>query len=143
MATNLQKQLQTRLEAKNLSINALEKQAGLRRSAVRNIILGFSKKPSAEVLSSIASILECSVDDLIGRSASTPNKFTPTTGTHPWNEKLFIDAIKATSKALHDKQLDLKLEQVLAMATETYKYSLGKKSEHIDKDFINWLVGRG
>ena len=66
MSSYLQSQIQTRMEAKKLSIYALEKKAGLKRSAARNILQGFSKKPSAEALKAIANVLECTVDDLVG-----------------------------------------------------------------------------
>ena len=45
------------MEAMRLSIYALEKKAGLKRSAARNILQGFSKKPSAEALKAIAGVL--------------------------------------------------------------------------------------
>jgi transcriptional regulator with XRE-family HTH domain len=147
MSAILQKQIQRKLDEKNLTVNALEKMAGLKRSAARNILDGYSKKPSAETLKSIADVLGCSVEDLMvpedARLASMPAQSNVASKiTHSWNEKLYVDSIKAISKKLADKKLDLKFEQVTQLAGEVYKYSLAKKTEKIDQDFINWLVNK-
>lgn len=136
------------MDSKNLSIYALEKKAGLNRSAVRNILQGLSKKPSAEVLMSIAEVLECSVDDLMGsleENNTLHNKIKTTTRTknqHPWNENLYIDAVKIVSQHIKDKEQNHKSEKLINLINEVYKYSLEKKSSGIDKDFTKWLVDK-
>lgn len=147
MSSYLQQQIQTRMEAKKLSIYALEKKAGLKRSAARNILQGFSKKPSAEALKAIANVLECTVDDLVGSnesySASSVVKVTiPSKGSHKWNEKLCMDVMKLISKNLKDKKLDLKFEQIMALISEAYKYSIAKSSDKADQDFVTWLINK-
>lgn len=147
MSTYLQKQIQNRLDEKKLTVNALERKAGLKRSAARNILQGFSKKPSAEILKAIANVLGCSVDDLIGsdNQGSIPHVTGLSTSgksSYPWNEKLYIESIKSIAKILNEKELNLNFEQVIALANETYRYSMGKKSEQVDKDFMNWLISR-
>ena len=145
MSTYLQKQIQTRLDEKKLNINALGKKAGLKRSAARNILLGYSKKPSADTLKAIADVLGCTVDDLIGSSSTNLNSFfskinTASQSSYPWNEKLYLESMKVVTKILKAKKLDLKFEQVTSLIQETYKYSMSKKSEKIDQDFVNWVV---
>lgn len=49
------------------SVAALEDGAGLRRDAVRNILLGRSKSPRGTTLSKLASYLDVTVDELAGR----------------------------------------------------------------------------
>lgn len=143
MSAYLQRQIQTRMESKNLTIYSLEKRAGLKRSAVRNILQGFSKKPSAEVLQAIAEVLECSLDDLVGPVERSPvHKVSTTRDDSAWNEELYIDAVKMVSSILDENNVSLKLNQVINLANETYKYSLAKGSGHADKDFTKWLVGR-
>ncbi len=148
MSIYLQKQLSERIEASNFSVNALEKKAGLKRSAVRNILQGFSKKPSADVLLSIAEALNCTVDDLIGSRSSSdvvPSNIKSTSkprNLHPWNDTLYIEAVKLVSKILHEKDMQLKSEQTIALINESYKYSLDKGSDEVDVDFTKWLVER-
>lgn len=148
MSSFLQQQIQTRMQAKKLSIYALEKEAGLKRGAARNILHGFSKKPSAEALKAIAKVLDCRVDDLVSdiddNYVSSPIvKVTmPSKSGHQWNEKLCLDAIRSVSTALSNKKLELKYEQIMALASEAYKYSLGKQSDNIDEDFVSWLINK-
>jgi transcriptional regulator with XRE-family HTH domain len=148
MSVYLQKQLSERIEANNFSVNALEKKAGLKRSAVRNILQGFSKKPSAAVLLSIAEALDCTVDDLLGSKSSNdiaPSNIKSTSkphNLHPWNDALYIEAVKLVSKILREKDSQLKSEQTIALINESYKYSLDKGSDEVDVDFTRWLVGR-
>jgi transcriptional regulator with XRE-family HTH domain len=148
MSAYLQKQLSARIEASNFSVNALEKKAGLKRSAIRNILQGFSKKPSADVLLSIAAALNCTVDDLIGSRGSgdaVSSSIKPASkprNLHAWNDALYIEVVKLVSKILHEKDLQLKSEQVIALINESYKYSLDKGSDEVDVDFTKWLVER-
>jgi transcriptional regulator with XRE-family HTH domain len=146
MSSYLQAQIKIRMEAKNLSIYALEKKAGLKRSAVRNIIQGFSKKPGAEVLLAIAQILECTVEDLAGSTHHNHPVHIETPSTirkaqHTWDESLFLDSIAVVSKCLDNK--DTTLEQMLPIILEAYKYSIGKNSNKADVDFVKWLINKG
>ena len=61
----LQTRLRKKIDEAGVSPHALEKQAGLKRSAVQNILYGKSKKPSAEILGAITKILGCSINDLL------------------------------------------------------------------------------
>ena len=147
MTTYLQEQIKTRMDSKNLSVYALEKKARLKRSAVRNILQGFSKKPSAEVLISIAEVLECGLEDLVGarNTSFITNKSrtnVKTSNNHTWNEKLYIDAVKSISKSMDEKNLLLKSDKIINLINETYKYSLDKKSDKIDQDFSRWSISR-
>ena len=141
MFTYLQNQIKTRMKSKNLTVYSLEKRAGLKRSAVRNILDGFSQKPSAECLKAIAEALECTLNDLVG-----PTEYVPIAGinatrcSYPWDEVLYIDSIKAASFALDEAGTLLQYNQVLNLASETYKYSVDKGTNEIDKDFTKWLA---
>jgi transcriptional regulator with XRE-family HTH domain len=149
MSSYLQEQIKERMGAKNLTIYALEKKAGLNRSAVRNILQGFSKKPSADILKSIATVLECTLDDLVGSNEvssevlkSTSRTPTNIRETHMWKETLFFDAVKTISHLIAEKSLVLKLDQVTGLINEAYKYSISKNSDHVDQDFCKWLVNK-
>ena len=148
MSSYLQQQIQTRREAKRLSIYALERQAGLKRNAARNILHGLSKKPSADSLKAIANVLECTVDDLVGpvnENYPIPTMLktsTPSRGHHIWNKNLYIDTIELVSENMANKNLDLKLEQVIALISEAYKYSLAKETDKADQDFVKWLINK-
>lgn len=58
--------IKEKMENQHLSVYALEKEAGLKPQAVRNILWGKSKNPGGAVLKAIAKVLNCSVDELLG-----------------------------------------------------------------------------
>ncbi len=136
-----------RMAAKKLTVNSLEKKAGLKRSAVRNILLGISKKPSAEIVQALAKALECTIEDLVGTSGSHGTStlllknITPkATGKNFWNEKLYSDSIKTSVYAFTKHNEEITFEKIIQLATEVYKYSLAKKDDKADENFANWLV---
>lgn len=146
MSTHLQEQIQNRMESKQLTVHALERKAGLNRSAVRNILQGFSKKPSANVLMTIAEALDCTIEDLVGQGndelSGRIKTVAKTRNTHAWNDKLYIDAVKAVTKFASEKDSQLKSDRIISLINETYKYSLDKGSDTLDQDFTKWLVGK-
>jgi transcriptional regulator with XRE-family HTH domain len=147
MPSYLIDQIQTRMAAKRLSIYALEKKAGLKRSAVRNILHGLSKKPSVETIKCIAIALECSVDELVGPDLNNGHLVISHNANgvkkqlgHEWNEKLYIEAAQIVAKNLQEHEYKPTFEQALLLISETYKYSLSKRSNLIDDDFTKWLL---
>jgi transcriptional regulator with XRE-family HTH domain len=53
------------LEENNLSVQALEKKAGLKANAVYNLISGNIKKPKLQTVQSLSQALSCSFEDLV------------------------------------------------------------------------------
>jgi transcriptional regulator with XRE-family HTH domain len=134
------------MESKQLTVHALERKAGLNRSAVRNILQGFSKKPSANVLMTIAEALDCTIEDLVGQGndelSGRIKTVVKTRNTHAWNDKLYIDAVKAVTKFAGEKDSQLKSDRIISLINETYKYSLDKGSDTLDQDFTKWLISK-
>ena len=97
MPSYLQSQIEQRRKICDLSIQALERKAGLKSSAVRNILNGTSKNPSVHTLRAIADALDCSILDLLGEGDLYPQKdgdSSPKKG-YPkvkWNNDLFVEA---------------------------------------------------
>ncbi len=57
--SSLAENIQMKLNEKKISITEFERSAGLKRSAVANILTGKSKNPTIEVVISIAKRLGC------------------------------------------------------------------------------------
>ena len=142
MSSYLQSQIKDRMEAKNLTIYALETKAGTTKNAARNILKGYSKKPSAAVLGAIATVLGCTVNDLTGSTTIALNPTKQTIQDHPWNGQLYVDAVQLIEELINDKNYNFSFEQITGLAAEVYRYSCNKKSDQVDKDFATWLVGR-
>lgn len=65
MSANLASNIKRLLDESRLSVMGLEKKAGLKTNAVRNILSGHTKKPSAETVLAISRALGCSLSQII------------------------------------------------------------------------------
>lgn len=132
----LQMQLKKRLQDNGLSANALEKRAGLKPSAVQNILQGKSKHPTAVLLQAISKELNCSVSDLLDQNQSEKQE-KPIEKVN-WNSKLYVEAIQLVEDLLSKEKIEVTKEVVLKYADEIYRYSL--KEGNLDHRFAQWLI---
>lgn len=145
----LQHQLYSRMEAKKLTPKQLERQAGLKMSAVRNILRGQSKKPSAEALISIAQVLECSVEHLYGKQEIKGTGTFQNTKTYPETIKdmnLFTKTMKEIAKLLEEKLGEVsfhdnaKFDVLSSVIWDTYIYSTRNSAPEVETRFAEWLI---
>ena len=141
----IQEEIQVRMEDKNLTASELEKKAGLKMSAVRNILTGKSNNPGIEVLSAIARLLGCSVDELTGETKSqsyisTIADLNKTKLTHAWNLELYQDCLNSIQHQIQSKNFKPTMEQILFFVKEAYIYSLEGKENKADMRFTKWIV---
>ncbi|MEK6733866.1 MAG: helix-turn-helix transcriptional regulator [Pseudomonadota bacterium] len=139
---NLQEQIQTRMVDKNLNARELERRAGLKISAVRNILSGKSSNPGIEVISSIAKLLGCSTDELIGTAAQSSNKpeAAKPKAITVWNYDLYQSCLKEVQNYLQSNNLKAQAEQILSFVRETYVYSLAGNNNKADMRFVKWII---
>ena len=143
----LQYQLRNRMQDQGISANALEKRAGLKQSAVQNILQGKSKRPTALLLQAIARELNCTISELLVEPPdnSPPVKkknLIPTEEKveHEWNSKLYMDAIQIVEELLLQKNIEAKKDTILKYADEIYRYSIESKAGKLDRFFAAWLI---
>jgi transcriptional regulator with XRE-family HTH domain len=135
---NIKEQIKRRMEAKNLSTYSLEKQAGLGRGIIGNIVYDKSKAPRIDTLQAIAEALDCGIDDLLlGESQHDSN---PKIDHYRFIEPLFLDVVNDVTLRLKNKKATLPLEKVLFFIQESYIYCMTKKNEQLDKEFIEWYI---
>lgn len=147
MKSALQNQIKTRMHAKALSIAALEREAGLKVNAVRNILSGQSKKPSAETLQAVANVLECSVRDLLEKDISNISLTPHVTknseeALHEWIPKLFDDCVQVVQGVIDSKKYIPSAEEMFFLVKEVYFYSLDKNAMQVDQKFAEWFIDR-
>lgn len=133
----LQENLKRQLEEKKISANALEKRAGLKPSAVQNILQGKSKRPAAELLQAIANELNCAMEELL--SEETEKKQEKGAG---WDLNLYTDALKTVQTIINTKKLSLDKVRTLKLVDEVYLYSVKAKQKTADKTFADWLLSQ-
>lgn len=143
MNTALVRQLSTRMKAKNLSISTLEKEAGLKTHAVRNILRGRSKRPSAESLQAIADILACTVKDLLENQEIFAKDENEDSKNELLNSSykqtnLLLDVTKLVSAKAAKKRLTV--QQILISIEEIYPHSPHKDPKYVDENFAEWFM---
>lgn len=143
----IDQQIEARMKARNMSIVELESLAGLKTHAVRNILRGKSKNPSAVNLQAIADVLGCSVKDLL----STPEVLEESLpvsleevlqGKYTTYDKqgLFPKVTQAVNEFVQRQNKNLTVEQFLTAVKEIYLHSLQKDPTQVDKDFAEWFM---
>lgn len=145
MSTSIAKHISTRMRAKNLSLSELEKEAGLKRNTVQNIMRGRSKRPSADLLQAVADVLGCSVKDLLTQQEiSYEENLSPSNKEllsreyeHP---ELFSEIVIFVNAALKNKENKLTIEQFMSCIQEIYLHSLQKDPSQIDEEFAEWWI---
>ena len=137
MPTLLQTRLKQLMQEKSLRTSDLEKLAGLKLSAVRNILLGKTKRPKAETLQAIAEVFNCTVADLLGKEAAPQEETIPS----PRLEfpELFLQSVKIMLSLLEREDSPLTLDQAWLIIKETYLYSSQKNPREIDEQFAKWI----
>lgn len=144
MYDNLQMQIKRRMIAKSLNIQSLEKKAGLKISAVRNILNGTSKKPNVFTLYSIAEALDCSILDLLGSNVGVSGDvaYESPNASRPWVGSLFYEIVSIVGKAQEERKCALSSDKALSMIQEIYYYSLSKNESKIDENFCQWVIDK-
>jgi len=145
MSTRLAKQISIRMKLKNLSVAALEREAGLKPQAVQNILRGKSKKPSAESVQAIADVLSCTVRDLIEdkgffeevMGSEESSSLVNDQYLHP---KLWLKTVEAVNQKIAQTDVKLTTHQTLICVEEVFLHSLQKDSEEVDDAFVDWFI---
>lgn len=145
MSTQVAKQISVRMKAKNLSILMLEREAGLKSHAVRNIVRGNSKRPSADVLQAIADVLGCTVKDLLQNQEIFQEEDISESKNERLNDAyehsdLYMDTVKFVNETLKQKNKKVTVQQALTCFEEIYFHSCQKDSSKVDKQFAEWWI---
>ena len=153
MKNLLNDNLKQKMKEAGLSVHALEKKAGLKRSAVQNILHGRSKKPSAEILFAIAKVFQCSIRELIDKNSppikydasgahlSTESQLSyPVNSNNAINIELYVKAAKMAEKIFKKYPYESYSEaDVLKYILEIYQYAFNSHHDTIDPYFAEWL----
>ncbi len=145
----LQIKLQYLLNEKNLSPAEVERKAGLKMSAVRNILTGQSKKPSGETLFFISRVLGVSVDELldtesIERTQNMPSpeieRNTPAVTDLDFYQLASEKTIGLIKKNYADKTFTS--TELAHFTKEIHGYSLKNTYPEIDEKFADWIISQ-
>jgi transcriptional regulator with XRE-family HTH domain len=144
MKTIIAKQIHARMKAKNISTIEIERQAGVKPHAVRNILRGNSKRPSVDIVYAVARVLNCTVDDLIqGMNIFTDDKKGETREeliAQTYKAGLLAETVKLIDAKVNQGKHNLTVHQVLTCVEETYLQSLQKGVQKVNHEFADWFL---
>lgn len=132
---SLSARLKQKMQEHNISAHALEKQAGLKSSAVHNILYGRSKNPSVNLIQTIAETLNCTLADLLGED-SLPSSET----NIEWKSELYIECLETVSHILKSKKMSVPRQKIINYVDEVYLYSLKSEQKKSDQYFAEWII---
>lgn len=148
MRSTLRDEIEIRMEAKNLSISALERKSGLTIHSVRNILKGRISKPSARSLQAIADALECSILDLMNPSLSKNTRLMKPLEVNT-KKPTFIDdyalmknCFKIVTKLINEKGIYFSVDDYLDCVGIIYTYTLSGEPKMIDLKFVKWVMDK-
>jgi len=151
--TSIAEIIKEKMHEQGLSAHALEKRAGLKNSAVQNILYGRSKNPSIKILTAISQVLNCNISQLIGDESignldednqmrgSQSSKLT-VNEDRPWHADLYISSFNLVSSLFRKNNTSFTKNKLLTIIDEVYLYSYKQNLNEPDKNFAEWLVSK-
>ncbi|OJW46260.1 MAG: hypothetical protein BGO67_08565 [Alphaproteobacteria bacterium 41-28] len=139
------KQISVRMKAKNLSILTLEREAGLKTHAVRNILRGKSKRPKADILQAVSDVLGCTIKDLLQNQEIFQEEDFSESKNELLNESyaypdLYMDTVQFVNEILKQKGEKITVKQAFTCFEEIYLHSSQKDPSKVDKEFGEWWI---
>jgi len=140
MSSGLAFKIKSLAEEKGFSIMSLEKQAGLKNGAIRNIVNGHSKKPSAEHLLAISRILGCTIGELLDEETDSKDKKNVLTEVTFHNKYLLHQTIDHILDFMTRNNIPITNKDFYESIEKIYQYNARKSESGFDKEFADWYL---
>jgi len=131
----LKDNIESLISQKNYRVSKVEELAGIKHGNLSNILTGRSKKPSAEILLSIANVFGVTVEELFKNKAIQPSKYLTKEELN-----LFLNIITYLSNQIESKKIPIYYKDFIFMINEVYEYSSSNGDNQIDNKFIDWYL---
>ncbi|MBA4119033.1 MAG: hypothetical protein C0514_09115 [Candidatus Puniceispirillum sp.] len=140
MSDNLALKIRDLIDEKKLSVMALEKKSGLKNGAVRNILSGHSKKPSAEILLAISRVLGCTIGELLDEETDPKDKKNVLNEITFSNKHLLHQTIDHILDFMSRNNIPIKNKDLYESIEKIYQYIERKSGSEFDKEFADWYL---
>jgi transcriptional regulator with XRE-family HTH domain len=131
----LKDNIESLISQKNYRVSKVEELAGIKHGNLSNILTGRSKKPSAEILLSIANVFGVTVEELFKNKAIQPSKYLTKEELN-----LFLNIITYLINQIESKKIPIYYKDFIFMVNEVYEYSSSNGDNEIDNKFIDWYL---
>ena len=132
--TTLQKNLDKIIKDRNYQVTELERKAGLKKNNIYNILKGISKKPSAELLQTVADVLGVTVKDLYNPFIEKKNYLNND------DFELMEKVLKTVIEEVKNLKLEVTEVDIVNIMLEVFNYSKPEPKKELEKRFINWIL---
>ncbi|HJD59289.1 MAG TPA: helix-turn-helix transcriptional regulator [Rickettsia endosymbiont of Omalisus fontisbellaquei] len=129
----LKKNIENFLKENNYNILELEKKASVKRGNISNILEGKSKRPSAELLQSIANVFCVTVEDLLDN-----NSVLPALSVN--DLELITKLTQAASTQIINLNLNLTYAELTSIIKKMYNYHKDAQKIEVDETFLKWFL---
>lgn len=131
----LKTNLESLINSKRYKVSQVEELAGLKYGNLNNILTGRSKKPSGEILLSIANVFGVSVEDLFHVNPPQVGHYLD-----PKHMTLISHSVQYITEQLSKHEVKIFYNDLMKMIKEIYEYSSENSDMEIDKKFIDWYI---
>ena len=121
------------------TVSELERNAGVKTNAIRNILNGTSKNPGIHTLKSLAKTLRCSVSELIDDSADIGSSIALKEESVV-NVHLYKSVINCVLSLCDELDFKVTFPQTSFLTHEVYQYSAKEEMDEVDHRFARWFV---
>jgi len=140
MSEALKSNIQKNLELYGISIAELERRAGLKTCAVRNILDGRSKNPNIDTLRAIAQEFDQKIDELLEPENATSQQFEHNTDLYGFDPLLFMKAYNEILNKVKQFSLKITIDEMLDYIKQVYEYSIECDLKLIDERFVKFVL---
>jgi len=130
--------IKEKIQQHGISAHALERMAGLKPSAVQNILYGRSKNPSVTTIQAIANALGCDIRDLLSNDSAT--KPSSASANLPWDQRLYIECANIVGSVAGSHDVHLSKSDIIEVVDEVYEYSISNDLKKPDINFTKWII---
>lgn len=140
MGDALKSNILKNLELYNITIAELERRAGLKSCAVRNILDGRSKNPNIETLRAIAQEFNQNIDELINPNHDLGDNHQDTIPQYGFDSLLFMKAYNEILNQIKQLSLQVSIDEMLEYIKQVYEYSIECNLKTIDERFVKYVL---
>lgn len=139
-SSNIRQAIIDKMKENSLSLGAIAKKSQVKKNTVYNIVAGLSKNPGIDAIEAIASALDCSIDELLGKTTTSHHLSNKKEKIYELSIDLFKNVLDFVVKQIEDKDIDISFNETMGIIKEAYIFSLQKNSGQISVSFIEWLI---
>jgi transcriptional regulator with XRE-family HTH domain len=139
--------IKKRMQEMRLTPYAVEKQTGIKKSTIHNILLGRVKSPTIGTLLSIAGALKCRVSDLVDED-NIHSLIAHDGPGQALNWELYIDTLLKVGCHLEKHKVAINENNIMdkrkvyELVEEVYRYSLRTSKQLADQAFTEWAADK-